>query len=70
MCRMLSKEQYEGNDPPKKIEMAQNGGSKPPTPVKPGELAGFIYFLQRACRLRAQFRLGVQSRVGKWHKWR
>ncbi|BDA48856.1 THO complex subunit 2 [Coccomyxa sp. Obi] len=34
--RMLSKDEYEGTgEPPKKLEVAQNGGSRPPT-AKPG----------------------------------
>ena len=51
MFRMLTKDEYEGTgEPPKKLEVAQNGGSRPPT-AKPGELplATFLHILQASC---------------------
>lgn len=43
---MLSKEAYEGGDPPKKLVVTQN---RPPTAGRPGELEDFLYLLQTAC---------------------
>lgn len=51
LFRMLTKDEYEGTgEPPKKLEVAQNGGSRPPT-AKPGDpsLATFMHTLQASC---------------------